>query len=221
MKKLILSSLSFAFILSIVLSSCAVSNDVVSNRKVQKRKYQKGFFHANNNKSDIKKAEDVAAEMNEGETMTVKSDLVLATTSVPMAEVIIPADVRAEKKAQKAATKEVIAQIKEIKKAQKIQANSFQTQSNETATADIEQTLDNSAKDASSESKGGESQLIALILAIFLGGLGIHRFYLGYMGIGVIQLLTAGGCGVWALIDIILILSDKLGPKDGSYEDTL
>ena len=206
MKKLILSSLSFAFILSIVLSSCAVSNDVVSNRKVQKRKYQKGFFHANNNKSDIKKAEDVAAEMNEGETITLKSDLVLATTSVPMAEVIIPADVRAEKKAQKAATKEVIAQIKEIKKAQKIQANSFQTQSNETATADIEQTLDNSAKDASSESKGGESQLIALILAIFLGGLGIHRFYLGYMGIGVIQLLTAGGCGVWALIDIILIL---------------
>ena len=221
MKKLILSSLSFAFILSIVLSSCAVSNDVVSNRKVQKRKYQKGFFHANNNKSDIKKAEDVAAEMNEGETMNVKSDLVLATTSVPMAEVIIPADVRAEKKAQKAATKEVIAQIKEIKKAQKIQANSFQTQSNETATADIEQTLDNSAKDASSESKGGESQLIALILAIFLGGLGVHRFYLGYIGIGVIQLLTAGGCGVWALIDIILILSDKLGPKDGSYEDTL
>ena len=221
MKKLILSSLSFAFILSIVLSSCAVSNDVVSNRKVQKRKYQKGFFHANNNKSDIKKAEDVAAEMNEGETITLKSDLVLATTSVPMAEVIIPADVRAEKKAQKAATKEVIAQIKEIKKAQKLQANSFQTQSNETATADIEQTLDNSAKDASSESKGGESQLIALILAIFLGGLGIHRFYLGYMGIGVIQLLTAGGCGVWALIDIILILSDKLGPKDGSYEDTL
>jgi len=221
MKKLILSSLSFAFILSIVLSSCAVSNDVVSNRKVQKRKYQKGFFHANNNKSDIKKAEDVAAEMNEGETITLKSDLVLATTSVPMAEVIIPADLRAEKKAQKAATKEVIAQIKEIKKAQKIQANSFQTQSNETATADIEQTLDNSAKDASSESKGGESQLIALILAIFLGGLGIHRFYLGYMGIGVIQLLTAGGCGVWALIDIILILSDKLGPKDGSYEDTL
>ena len=206
MKKLILSSLSFAFILSIVLSSCAVSNDVVSNRKVQKRKYQKGFFHANNNKSDIKKAEDVAAEMNEGETITLKSDLVLATTSVPMAEVIIPADVRAEKKAQKAATKEVIAQIKEIKKAQKLQANSFQTQSNETATADIEQTLDNSAKDASSESKGGESQLIALILAIFLGGLGVHRFYLGYIGIGVIQLLTAGGCGIWALIDIILIL---------------
>ena len=221
MKKLILSSLSFAFILSIVLSSCAVSNDVVSNRKVQKRKYQKGFFHANNNKSDIKKAEDVAAEMNEGETITLKSDLVLATTSVPMAEVIIPADVRAEKKAQKAATKEVIAQIKEIKKAQKLQANSFQTQSNETATADIEQTLDNSAKDASSESKGGESQLIALILAIFLGGLGVHRFYLGYIGIGVIQLLTAGGCGIWALIDIILILMDKLGPKDGSYEDTL
>jgi|TARA_B110000967_G_scaffold196780_1_gene227780 TM2 domain-containing membrane protein YozV len=66
--------------------------------------------------------------------------------------------------------------------------------------------LDNSAKDASLESKGGESQLIALILAIVIDGFGIYRFYLDYIGIGIIQLLTAGGCGIWALIDIILIL---------------
>lgn len=65
---------------------------------------------------------------------------------------------------------------------------------------------------------GGEkSQTVAWLLALFLGGLGIHRFYLGYTWQGVVQLLTAGGCGVWALIDFIRILTGSLQPKDGSY----
>lgn len=68
---------------------------------------------------------------------------------------------------------------------------------------------------------GGKSQLVALLLVIFLGGLGIHRFYLGYTGIGVIQLLTGGGCGIWALIDLIRIITGDLQPKGGSYETTL
>jgi len=73
----------------------------------------------------------------------------------------------------------------------------------------------------SASSSSDKSQLVALILAIFLGGLGIHRFYLGYTGIGIIQLLTAGGCGIWALIDIIRIAIGDLGPKNGSYDKTL
>jgi len=68
---------------------------------------------------------------------------------------------------------------------------------------------------------GEKSQLVALLLCIFLGGLGIHRFYLGYTGIGVIQLLTAGGFGVWALIDLIMIITGDLKPKDGEYDTTL
>jgi len=47
--------------------------------------------------------------------------------------------------------------------------------------------------------------LTALLLSIFLGGLGIDRFYLGYTGLGIAKLLTLGGCGVWQLIDLILI----------------
>ncbi len=47
--------------------------------------------------------------------------------------------------------------------------------------------------------------LTALLLSIFLGGLGIDRFYLGYTGLGIAKLLTLGGCGVWHLIDLILI----------------
>lgn len=69
---------------------------------------------------------------------------------------------------------------------------------------------------------GAKSQLVALILVVFVGVLGIHRFYLGYTVIGIIQLLTAGGCGIWALIDLIRIITGELKPADGSeYNPTL
>jgi TM2 domain-containing membrane protein YozV len=80
------------------------------------------------------------------------------------------------------------------------------------------------SKDALSSpaaASGDKSQLIALLLVLLVGGLGIHRFYLGYTWQGVVQLLTAGGCGVWALIDLIRIITGDLGPKDGSYSSTL
>lgn len=70
-------------------------------------------------------------------------------------------------------------------------------------------------------SGGGKSQVIALILCALVGGLGIHRFYLGYTWQGIVQLLTAGGCGIWALIDLIRIITGSLQPKDGEYETTL
>lgn len=67
---------------------------------------------------------------------------------------------------------------------------------------------------------GGKSQIVAAILCFFIGGLGIHRFYLGYTWQGVVQLLTAGGCGIWALIDLIRICIGDLGPKNGDYDQT-
>lgn len=75
--------------------------------------------------------------------------------------------------------------------------------------------------EAAAKQGGGKSQLIALILCLAVGGLGIHRFYLGYIWQGVVQLLTAGGCGIWALIDLIRIITGSLQPKDGSYDKTL
>lgn len=75
--------------------------------------------------------------------------------------------------------------------------------------------------ESGNNSNGGKSQLVALLLAIFVGGLGIHRFYLGYTWQGVVQLLTLGGCGIWSLIDLIRIITGDLGPKAGPYEKTL
>ncbi|HEX6108521.1 MAG TPA: TM2 domain-containing protein, partial [Ktedonobacteraceae bacterium] len=45
--------------------------------------------------------------------------------------------------------------------------------------------------------------LTTLLLCIFLGFLGVHRFYTGHIVIGLIQLFTFGGCGIWWLIDLI------------------
>lgn len=75
----------------------------------------------------------------------------------------------------------------------------------------------NNLVDEKAPAGGDKSQTVAWLLALFLGGLGIHRFYLGYTWQGVVQLLTAGGCGIWALIDFIRILTGSLQPKDGSY----
>lgn len=54
--------------------------------------------------------------------------------------------------------------------------------------------------------------LITLLLCWFLGVFGVHRFYTGHTTIGVIQLLTLGGCGIWVLIDFIIIIA-------GNYKD--
>lgn len=57
--------------------------------------------------------------------------------------------------------------------------------------------------------------LTASLLSLFLGSLGVDRFYLGYTGLGVLKLLTLGGCGIWALIDFILIATGGLKAADG------
>jgi TM2 domain-containing membrane protein YozV len=57
--------------------------------------------------------------------------------------------------------------------------------------------------------------ITALVLSIFLGGIGVDRFYLGQTGLGIGKLLTLGGCGVWALVDLILIAMRKVNDNEG------
>ena len=58
--------------------------------------------------------------------------------------------------------------------------------------------------------------LTTLLLCIFLGNLGIHRFYAGKMGTGVLMLLTLGGCGIWTLVDLVMIISGKFTDGNGN-----
>lgn len=64
--------------------------------------------------------------------------------------------------------------------------------------------------------KSEKDWLVTLLLCLFLGGLGIHRFYVGKTGSGVAQLLTLGGCGIWCLIDFIMIIAGKFTDAQGN-----
>lgn len=58
-----------------------------------------------------------------------------------------------------------------------------------------------------------KSRLVVLVLGWFLGIFGVHRFYVGKIGTGILMLITIGGFGIWWLVDIFLILI-------GSFRDS-
>jgi hypothetical protein len=60
-----------------------------------------------------------------------------------------------------------------------------------------------------------KSFLTTWLLSLLLGVLGVDRFYLGKIGTGILKLVTLGGFGIWALIDLILILTNKARDKQG------
>ena len=57
---------------------------------------------------------------------------------------------------------------------------------------------------------------MVLLLCFFLGSLGVHRFYVGKIVTGILQLLTLGGCGIWVLVDFIMILVGRFTDANGN-----
>lgn len=65
---------------------------------------------------------------------------------------------------------------------------------------------------------GNKAKIVALLLCAIppaFGLFGVHRFYTGHIGIGIAQLLTFGGCGIWQLLDLVAIFTGKYTDKDG------
>ena len=59
-----------------------------------------------------------------------------------------------------------------------------------------------------------KSRLVALLLCFFFGVFGVHRFYVGKVGTGLLQLFTIGGLGLWAFIDMIMIAVGSFSDKE-------
>lgn len=57
--------------------------------------------------------------------------------------------------------------------------------------------------------------MVALLLCVFAGALGVHRFYAGKIGTGIVMLLTAGGCGIWVIYDLVMIITEKFEDDQG------
>ena len=62
-----------------------------------------------------------------------------------------------------------------------------------------------------------KSKIVAFILCFFFGLLGVHHFYMGNIVIGIIQLLTCGGFGIWCLLDLIIILCGGYTDGEGRF----
>jgi TM2 domain-containing membrane protein YozV len=60
-----------------------------------------------------------------------------------------------------------------------------------------------------------KSRVVALFFCLFLGLIGVHRFYVGKIGTGILMVLTLGGLGIWTLIDLILIAAGSFRDKEG------
>ena len=57
--------------------------------------------------------------------------------------------------------------------------------------------------------------LALFLLTFFVGVLGVHRFYVGKIGTGVLMLITLGGLGIWFLVDLLLVVTGQFTNKDG------
>lgn len=73
------------------------------------------------------------------------------------------------------------------------------------------------AKDTGIRNVSEKNWLVTLLLCIFLGPLGVHRFYVGKTGTGILMLLTGGGFGIWFIVDIIMIATNSFTDINGLH----
>jgi TM2 domain-containing membrane protein YozV len=68
---------------------------------------------------------------------------------------------------------------------------------------------------ASSAQASDKGFVPVLLLCFFVGILGVHRFYVGKIGTGILQLITFGGFGIWTMVDFVMIAVGSFTDKEG------
>jgi TM2 domain-containing membrane protein YozV len=204
MKKIILLAVAAVF----VVSSCTI----------EKRLYNSGYHVEWNHSKKHVESDQVAQEESTTEKREVAAVAVSRTASVD--EVTEEVVVNNDAVEASVATAEASSVTNEVAASASVPAEKVVASTVKEKQMKASQTKEAKKAEKSKAPAGGKSQLIAAILCFFLGALGIHRFYLGYTGIGILMLLTGGVCGILLLIDFIRILFGDLGPNGGSYSDT-
>jgi TM2 domain-containing membrane protein YozV len=73
----------------------------------------------------------------------------------------------------------------------------------------------NNALPSGTQGNSPHSFVVATLLCFFLGVIGIHRFYVGKVGTGILQIMTVGGLGFWVLYDLIILILGRFTDKNG------
>ena len=203
LKPLLFSGLA----LLLVLSSCTV----------EKRAYLSGYHIEWNRSKQNPDRQELAnkdngktTEQNKIETVE-RSDNDITTTDNSNSTIVIKGNITASLD-----NSIILPSNKPVSFSNKVNTVTAKTTSaSETKTVIANKTTETKKKAEKNKSAGGgKSQIVALILCIFLGLLGIHRFYLGYTGLGILYLFTFGLFGIGWLIDLILlIIPNGLTPK--------
>ncbi len=203
-------------IISGVLVSCSSSNKVASN--FGKRKYTKGFFFDRPAKPSSPATATYTAAVRKSNNTAVTAPVVVSQNSASVSN--SPAAVVAQKQVSVNTGK--VAATKKAAVAKEANTSVVAANASSFPTTVTTQSTENSIASAASAGGGGgggncKSWIACVLLCFFLGGLGIHRFYMGYTWQGIVQLITGGGCGIWALIDFTRILMKSLKPNNGDY----
>jgi TM2 domain-containing membrane protein YozV len=59
-----------------------------------------------------------------------------------------------------------------------------------------------------------KKMVVAVLLCFFIGIIGVHRFYVGKVGTGILMIVTLGALGIWALVDLIMIITGSFKDKE-------
>ena len=197
-----------------VFASCSTTSDVVSNKRIQKRKYTKGFnIKSQNNKRDLALKDYIISVLSSEESIenddNTNTDLVFASKEGVIIE-------------QTIANQTLKTELKNLNYLLINETKSVNTNNpvNTASLKDLKKEFKTNKKEVlepikalvSSENKEPLStveKITALILLLTVGFLGIHKFYLGQIGLGILYLFTGGLFGIGLIIDLIKLLTNN------------